>query len=546
MSSLFKTEQKENFNAQFKYHPSITVIIVTAFLITWSTLYLQTNIDVDTAWLLECLDRFMAGGNYLEDFYETNPPLSFWLYLPAYPLYNFLDIDPRLAVFINVIFYIGTADYLLLRLIQKEENIKAPDILVIMSAILIAQSWIAGEAFLLKDHIITVFLLPFCLYQYRITRALKTDIHLSIISILAGGIAICLKPHYAIIPALLFAHRLYKTRSIIKCIGAPDFWGMLIIGISYFAAIYIFTPEFFELLPQIISLYSIDKPFPILSRYPYLAFPIFAIISTPILFTDKSQTFLKQSTYILATLSIICIIPYTIQNKGFHYQALPTLYYGEAALLIALYGFSKQLLHAKTDIALLCAITFVILFFGTLFNNLKNFELTKDRFLAQPMITAIDDLAWNRVYANYYYKHLTVQLPHISSLKRGSRFGEIWPLTGLTTLIKNTENDAKRTQIKQQMYEIISMIAQDMKRYKPSVITIPQYTDPKTDKPSKNYYNFLMQHKEFKHNMTNYKYHSTVLFSIDASIEVTSENHKKFANKIVPHDIYVLKRKNTL
>ena len=535
----------DELEPEYKYPAPITFLLIPAVLIIWATIFLRAHIDVDTAWLLECLERFLAGGTYLDDFYETNPPLSFLIYLPAYPLYTYLDFDPQFSVFLTIALYVGIADYTLFSLLRKEK-IKAQELLLIMTALLISQSWIAGMSFALKDHLITLFLLPISLYQYRLTRGLKTGSLLATSSIIMGGVLVCLKPYYAIIPALFFAHRLYKTRSLPKCITAPDFWGMFIIGASYILFVWMFTPEFFDLLPQIMSLYSIERPFPLSMRYYYVIYGIFASLSAHFLFSDKSQTTLKNTVYTLSALSLICMIPYIIQDKGFHYQALPTLSFGVSALFIAIYGFAKDLLKCKNDIALWAAGAAIILGFGTILYNYKKPPLSKDQFMALPLVDAIDEMAWNRVYANYYYKHTLACLPKISSLKNGSRFGALWPLTGLTVLANETSDPDGKAKLKAQMYEVVDMMVEDMKRFKPSVILIPQFSDPVTDKPAKHYYKFLNKHEGFKKNFINYTYHDTILFSLDPTIEATSDNIEAYPDKIVPHEIYILNRDHTL
>lgn|GEM_PF-1421347 len=536
----------DELQPEYKYHPLITFFVIAASIMLWSTIYLRAYIDVDTSWLLECLDRFLAGGTYINDFYETNPPLSFLIYLPAYPLYTYLDLDPKLSVFMTIVLYLGIADYTLINLLRKEKEVKTQDLIIIITALLIAQSWIAGMSFPLKDHLITTLIIPISLYQYRLTRGLKTGTLTATSCVIMGGIAVCLKPYYAIIPALFFAHRLYTTRSLLKCITTPDFWGMLLIGISYLFMIWAITPEFFDLMPQIISVYSVERPFPLSMRYYYVIYGIFAAISAPYIFSDKSQITLKNSIYALSTLSAICMIPFILQDKGFHYQALPTLSFGAAAAFIAIYGFTKELLHSKSDIALWIAGASIIFIFGTIIYNYKKPAMTKDQFMALPLIDAIDELAWNRVYANYYYKHGLACLPNISSLKNGSRFGEIWPLTGLTELANDSADPEERKEIKKKMYEIVDMMVEDMKRYKPSVILIPQFTDPETKMPAKHYYEFLTKHDGFKENLSNYTYHDTILYALKPNEEATSANFKKHPDQIVPHEIYVLNRENTL
>ena len=542
MFTQLKTELNTSLRSEFKYPLTLTILILTAFLIVWSTLYLRVYMDTDLGWLLECLDRFMAGGTYTQDFYESNPPLSFWIYIPAYPLYTYMSIDPKISVFAAVLAYLLFSNFAFFSLLRKEKHFNSLDLFIIMSAIIMSQSWVAGEVYGSKDHLIAAFLLPFSLYQYRLTRGLKTGTLLATSSIIMGGIAVCLKPHYALIPALFFAHRLYTTRSLIKTIVSPDFLGTLLIGIFYLLLIWLFTPEFLSQLPQLVSLYSVEKPYPLHIRYHYAVYAILAALGSYFIFSENNQKTLMKSVYIFSALSLVCIIPYILQNKGFHYQTLPFLCYGATAGFIAIYGMIKELTKCKSDIAIwgTCA-TMVVVFGGYTYGN-KIPKLTKEQFKTTPIIKTIDELAWNRVYANYYYKHVLSSLPKISSLKKGSRFGELWPLTGLTLLTNKTDDPELQNQYKKQMYNFVGLIVEDMIRYKPSVILIPQYRDFETHKPTKDYYNFLIKHDGFKENMINYTFYDTIVFDISH----TPEGKNADPMKLISHDIYVLNHDNTL
>ncbi len=528
----------EDLKSDFKYHPAFTAVILILFIGVWSTLYLKAHIDVDTGWLLQCLDRFMVGGKYGTDFYETNPPLSFLIYLPAYPLYTYAALDPKFSVFIVVSIYVLFSNYILF-LLMRAEKYTATDIVVLLSACAMALTWTAGISFGSKDHIITSFLIPLSLYQYRLTFDRKTNRLVSAAAILLGGLAVCLKPHYAIIPAAFFLHRLYTKRSIGACVTSPDFWGMFIIGASYLAFVIIVTPEFFNLLPEIISIYTIERPFPLYYRYYYLLYGAVGFVISFWILKSPAQQVLKNATIGFTVLSFLCLIPYILQDKGFHYQALPILCYGSIVLFIAVYSIAKEIAE-KSDYALWSSCVLItLLFFGYTYGY-KTFKMTKGQYLALPLVDIIDEKAWNDVYATYDFKNMLTPLPELSNLTNGSRFGQLWPLNGLLEKIKITQDAQERAQIKQQMFHYVDMIAEDMKRYKPSVITIPQFEDPETGEPKKNYYNFLMENENFKENMENYSYDSTVEF--DSSLTLMNSER----DKIIPHDVFVLKRDNAL
>ena len=213
------------------------------------------------------------------------------------------------------------------------------------------------------------------------------------------------------------------------------------------------------------------------------------------------------------------------------------------AVFIAAYGVSKSLIGKnKDDIALwVSCILMVLLFSGYTYGH-KIPKLSKKQYMEIPLVKKIDELAWNRTYATYYYKHRLACIPEISDLKSGSRFGELWTLTGLTERINAATNPEEREILKAQMLETVDMISVDMKRYEPSVVLIPQYIDPKTDNPEKNYYDFLMKHDDFRKNMENYTFYDTIIF--DTSMAPEGKNIDP--TKLIPHDVYVLNRYNRL
>lgn len=509
------------------------------FIVAWSTLYLNVHLDVDTSWLLQCLNRFLAGGSYTKDFYETNPPLSFLIYLPAYPLYTYLGVGAKLSVFLTLLTYISFANVLTVILLRKFA-FKTMDVIVIMTGFIMAQSWASGVSFGSKDHLIMIFMVPSCLYQYRLTQGHRSGWVISAASIFMGGIAICLKPYYSIIPFIFFAHRLYTTRSVSRCIFAPDFLGMLAIGASYLAFTWFITPEFFTLIPEISSLYSVERPFPLYFRYYYLVYAAVAAASARFVFTDPDEQNLKKAIYAFSALSFICLIPYLLQDKGFHYHALPLLGFGAAAIFITIFSIAKEI-SKKQDIALWIGCIAMFGLFGGYTTGNKFPKLTKNQFLAMPLVDTIDDLAWNRVYATYDFKNLLTPLPIISPLESGSRFGQLWPMNALTEQVGLTNDKEKRKEIKKRMFGYVDIIVEDIKRFKPSVVTVPQYIDPDIDAPAKRYYEMLISHDGFKKIMENYTYEKTV--DLDTNLNLKKQRD---TSKIVPHDVFVLKRDHNL
>lgn len=518
----------EQLKQDFKYHPALTAAIFIALISYWVYLYLELKMDIDMGWLLQCLERFLAGGTYTKDFYETNPPLSFLIYLPAYPLYKHLGLDAQTSVIVCFLGYIALSNTVLFKMLKFEH---AP----IIAALIFAQTWAMGVSAGSKDHLIFIFLPPLCMMQYLITTNQKPEKIITSLAIIMGGIVICLKPHYGIFPALFFLHRLYLSKSILTCMKSLDFLGFLGVGIAYGLFITIFSPSFWDILPEITSLYNVDKPFPLHTRLFYVIFGVFGIVCAE--FTKNKN--LKIIIYAMAILSLISIIPYLLQDKGWHYHALPMLGFSIAALFLGIYLVAKYISPQK-DVRLWIASLLIAMICAVYTTGGKNKFLTDGQYMAKPLVDTIDERAWNRVFATYDFKSEMIAIPYMSDLKNGSRFGQIWPLNSLIQKHALAKTDEERQKIKSKMLFYADMIAEDMVQYKPSVITIPQFNDDAVGKRTKNYFNFLMQNKKFKKNMENYIHEDII------PIDTSPEQNGKNPEKIIYHDVFILKKDHDL
>ncbi len=505
---------------------------------------MSVHLDVDVAWLLQCLERFLSGGTYTDDFYETNPPLSFLIYLPAYPFFATIGLSAKLSILILFLIYVLFSNAVLFKLLQKIE-ISASTAIVVCCATLTAQTWGTGMYFGLKDHLILSFLTPFILLQYLIsTSKEKISRVLSVNATLMGGIALCLKPHYAIIPATLYIHRLITAKSLKKCIISIDTIGLTLCGTAYISFIYIFTPEFISvILPETSTLYSVETPFPIgIYLKVFVVTVIAALIGFALVIGARNDEQLEIKKVIMAfsTLSALCLLPYIIQNKGFLYHTVPFFGFGVAALTMAAYGTCRLITKKKTP-ALLIALILIGVLTHVNTRSYTSAIMNNKQFKAQPIAEFIEENAWNKVYITYDMKSMLAPLPYLLDVKSGSRFGQIWNLNALSIISSRTQNEEKGRKIKEEMMHIIDMMAEDINKNKPSVIAIPLYpTNTETNEPAEMYYEFLMANDNFAKAMKNYTKEERIPFNKSLNMGDNNENN------IIWHNMYILNQNNNL
>lgn len=521
-------------------YPALALLLII-YTAIWTKLYLNIPINTDFGWLLTCLDRFMAGGTYTEDFYETNPPLSFLIYLPAYPLYRTVIDDPGAIIFINFALYMVLASLLLWRF-MKFYDYSAPMIYSALSAFLFANTWLIGSSFGQKDQLVMILLAPYAMLQGGLLSRREITPALQVSASLMGALAVCIKPHYIVVPAIFIATRYFTSRDLPKIIKSVDLLVLVFTGLAYLILIHIVFPDYIGvILPQVSELYLQDEPYPVFIRLPLAAYALGAIFLSLFLAEADETRRLKITLYALIGLSLICILPYYAQNKGLMYQAIPFYGFGVMAVMVALFG----LIYQKSRIVELAVILPFALMMAMHYNSMKGYPpgiLSKQEFIGFTYHQKIRDTAWNGVYMDLDLKPYNLALPHYDpSLKQGSRFGQIWPVFGINALFMQARTEEQRNEIREKMDIFVDMISHDIERYTPSVIAIPRYRveGSGTEEPQKNYYNRLIKTPSFAGAMEKYEFSETVTFDHGLYDRGTTSKHKE---KLMTTDLYVLKK----
>lgn len=509
---------------------TLLIIVLSAM---WARLYLNTMINIDVGWLLICVERFMAGGTYTNDFFETNPPLNFLIYLPAHLISSSFNTTPQISLILSFGAYIAIAAVAVFSLLRKT-GLSTIHTSVAVSGLVLCETWGAGTSFAQRDHLVFVFLVPFLLYQYAHTQKLSISSAFHALCVIMGAVAIAIKPHYALIPFLFFLHRIKQDKSIKTTILSPDFWGVGILGVLYIAFIFAVTPDYFStILPSITNLYTYEIPFPVIRQAVFLSLPAAAYIIS--FFISEEDDAIRKVIHICAALSIACFIPYVLQDKGFHYHILPSLSFGMLSVYLSVYAVALN--YRDTQIIAPFAISIIFaVFTSSLTTGGDRSNLSNKQFLSTPLVESIQKNTWNGVYTSLGFKHKLQVLPLISDLQYGSRFQIFWTLNNLSDLWLAETDQNKKEKISKEMQEQINLAVADIQRFKPSVITIPRYRDPSIDKPSDKYLNFLLKNQPFKEIMDSYDFVENVEFNNELTI------YNKSPSQIITHDIFVLKK----
>ncbi len=522
--------------SDFLLPPAFLGVLIVAYFAVWSFLYGQIYLNTDLGWLLLCLERFLDGGSYTSDFYETNPPLSFLIYLPAYPLYTFVGISPAFAIHLLFFGYMAISGLVIFKYLR---NLGYPDTMItaLLTFFLFAQTWMLGTSFGQKDQLIFLCLIPFILMQVSAYAKKDIDNPLGYFSAFLGALAVCLKPHYIMVAAVFYLTRLYKNRSLPELLKAKDVWIFIGTGLAYLIFLRLVFPDYVDvILPETVDFYAEQQPFPIHIQLYFLVYAFIAFLISMFSGDTEQTKFLRVTTYAFIGLSLLFALPYAAQNKGFFYHAIPLVSTSVMGLMLSIFGLIYYT-SRKIDIAIILPFAIVLFMFKGYMHGTGDGYLTHEEFRTLPFHQKLENYASNNVYMNLKMKPFNLALPHYSELENGSRFGQIWPIFGLNDKFAKVRTEKEREEIRAKIQTYIDMIAEDIERSKPGVIAIPQYEDPQTKEMTNSYFKLLSKNENFAEAFNDYKFAET--FTFDEHIYERGSKKPDDKNTVRPYDLFV-------
>ncbi len=512
-------------------------ILLIAALLPWLAAHLAQVINVDIAYLTLSAERLLAGEAMSEAYYDTNPPLSIILQIPAVILVKLTHLPLYHAVSAYILLLLAlstTATYLLLQKITRLSNEQK---LLIVSASLVTNIVASGYDFGQKDHILAMALLPLTLLQILITQRINVHPALKWLTLLAGSVLILLKPHYGIIPAAIFLHRAY-TQKRLTIFKDHDFLCLTLMAIAYIASIYIFFPDFISVIfPDIITFYAADISGDIVTTGALTALlPLVCSIISLLIFKDLPK--LIPSIFIL---SAFCFIPFIMQGKGWIYHLLPAIIFFACGLSVLFERIMRAILmdikSDKVKKTASFAITFIAILSLAIYGGIaEKIKPTHNEFRGLELTNIIEECAIdNKGNCPFLILHDMINISQELSIYTGQPHASRFPVMWFTPYLINKENNLTSDDLKIYTDKYTNMIAQDFYKYSPEIIFVAHFPLPNENETIFNYRDYLLKNNpEFKNIWNNYDFQRTI--SIDRADYM---GNKKPNEKLMRYDIYI-------
>ncbi|WP_424941667.1 GtrA family protein [Aliiroseovarius sp. S253] len=361
-----------------------SILISAAVAMVFLLVYWSRPHHHDVAWYLVATEKLLAGAVLYVDVFEINPPLNFFLTVPAVLLSKLPGVSlvngQYLFVAVLTAGSLAWSGHILRDADLLPHRTRAIFLVLMGFGVTVA----AINNIAQREHLLVLLILPWLVGQLSGSIGPR-----SILPALVAAVGICLKPHFLIFPILMLGRDIWRNRSLRPVIW-PEYMSMLAIGVSYALYVALVHPLYLsEIIPTgqvVYGVYGTEFSNVLNSIRVPVGFAL--IILVPNLIRPV------QGSGVFALAVVGGLISYLVQGKGFLYHLVPMFSF------VILAGFwiglstrtlwSARLLSViATSIA--CTIVISFQFYG---NGLKDdvIKVARDLNVTGPLLTASEGL----------------------------------------------------------------------------------------------------------------------------------------------------------
>ncbi len=460
----------------------VAALAVLAFI--WAPYVASLPLTTNVSWLLTVMERLLAGGTALNDAYEANPPLAQWLYaLPAL-LHMHLGLAPGAAVYLYALILTGLsalAGYRLLRLCPPY----AAQADFLTAAFLLAVCSVFTFDFAEREMFIVLGLWPFIIAQYLITLKVPFGRVQGPLVLLAGCLAVLIKPHYGLIPVFFLFHRMFYTRRVWSLTRDPDFIALAACTILYAAVCLVFFHDYIAaIFPDFLEIYLAYQPFDYQSGAEWTLFFVLAVTLVGLGFLIKPDFDSGRLVAALGGVALLCFVCNATQMKAFNYHLLPTLVFFFLALAILIRAGMDRWLKAIPARSLLILILLATVTFFTVRPGAGVETIAQLR--ASPLAQKIAACPKPCTFLLFGNKANQYKLALYTGTEVGSRFYSFhWFLPRLLRdeyLQQKGESTMSRAAFDRLAAKYAGFVTEDFARYKPGLLLLADMAQAEGEK----------------------------------------------------------------
>ena len=411
----------------------------------------------DVTWLLTVCEHVLDGQRLYVDIIETNPPASVWLYLPAVLLARLLHLAPETLVDLQFLALACGGLALAARILDRGGLLRGHDRTLLGCSALAVLVLMPRDTFGERDHALTLLALPILACLGLRAGRLSPGTGQMLASGALAGVALCVKPQFALALLLASAASMALARSW-RVLLAPELWLAGMLAAAYGAAALALAPEFFaDVLPAILLTYlPVRLPLGTLLMTPgFVAFALALLLDRQ---TAGGRLPPAPATILIAA-AVGAMLAYLVQGKGWAYQTLPMVQLAALPLAIALAapGASRAGIAARLA---------VLLGFGLFYlGDAPDYPALRAEMLRLPPHSSVMAIS----------SDLSVGHPLVRQIGGvwAGRLGSLWAVSGAIIRRAGGNMDAAQAaQVAAAARAHVLMLAQDIAGDRPDVVLV--------------------------------------------------------------------------
>lgn len=298
----------------------VGAIAVAVLAVYWGRL-----VNHDIAWYLFATRDWLGGAQLYVDIVEVNPPLNFYLTVPALALADLLGIADHHGHMLAVALLLASGLYwsgrVLLVVYQMSTLKRLAFLLGAAVAVVIPTLNGLGQ----REQILVISFLPWALIEASRRPVGRGQ---TLAAALFAAVGMCLKPHFVALPLAVTVLNCAEARSF-RPILAPANLVFLAVGTAYVVYVWAVHPAYlFQVAPAAMWVYgAFGKPMPevLAGIGQHLALLALLVI------VARRTGALTREVRLFAALAAGGALSYLLQGTGFAYHKVPFLAFTAAA-----------------------------------------------------------------------------------------------------------------------------------------------------------------------------------------------------------------------
>lgn len=328
----------------------LALLVIT--LLSWfvqSTLFLKG----DVSWLLHLARLVLAGGDYGKDFFEINPPLIIFLYVPAvllssvFTLSNIVAI--RLYVFLLVFISLAVSSLFIKKIFLREDRLLASVFFLTLAFDLLM---LPLSEFGQREHLLMILTLPYILLMICRLQNKSITPSLALGVGLMAGLGFAIKPFFLLAFVSLELYYLINTRKLLSAFRIETF-AIALMAFAHLVIAALFYKSYFTLVvPLAVRFYY--KNFGWSLQHVILQpIVIFCFYTCAFALLEYRQTIYKKLIAVFMIEFFSYFLVFVLQQIPWYYHLLPMFAMAIVLLVFSFTLFFKQPARSRHQVYLL-------------------------------------------------------------------------------------------------------------------------------------------------------------------------------------------------